>query len=125
MLRDPSSEQSALAEAGGRRDEGEPASQPFFELLIQARAWHEGGTCRGDGELGQKERISLWSTGRALPHVAISRLGTLRSGDRSTPESGITRTRIGRRARRDLVAVPSQRRRDVVQADEGEILRFT
>src|SRR5215207_5299531 len=50
---EPHAQQGGLAETGGRRDEGELASQLFFESLAKAQAGNEGGACARDRQLGQ------------------------------------------------------------------------
>jgi hypothetical protein len=49
----PHAQQGCLTEAGGRRDEGELASQLFIESLAKAQAANERGACARDRQFSQ------------------------------------------------------------------------
>ena len=55
-LRDPFRDQGALAEAGRRRDERQPALEPLVEPLVEAGAEDDPGSARRDVELGRQDR---------------------------------------------------------------------
>src|SRR5215211_6185292 len=101
----PYAEQGALAESRRGRNEGELLPQPLLELPDQTRSGHVRGTHRWNGQPGQQQLIAPRSRVR-------------------TPITGVVRDRIRERSRHGPTIAAGQRRRDLVQPGEGDILRF-